>query len=417
MATMSDLVFANYCMASQQVSALATSQAKSLCKSLVTTTVDASTPVVFGHAELPAYQDEVTLSFWAKISPQVGSTNVPLVLKGTVASPELGVILLQSGTGVTVPVMTQKYPTMEGIITSSATVTQEWMHFCLVVSSGSAVLYVNGTQSDQATLSMDLASVFADLNVGGFVGSLNGAKFCNYAASAAELPFLMGQHPDTALNQQLTAAFQKAGCIGSPYGIDTDPGAASDLKTLLLNNQAAQVDIAFATIKTDADKYLQGEHRPIQQGRVGHVLRRFSVSCRRLRKRPCKDNQPQASCLPTAPFSCPAPSTIGDFDIRTHPDILPVRKHEQHQCATNTGNRCIQLHQDFGPHKRIPRWCKTSWRTTQPWRSSSRRTSSRTQPSRGRALPWLLRRRAPGTTVRPRAHPRAHRQRHSHKPS
>lgn len=319
-ATMSDLVFANYCMASQQVFGLATSQANGLCKSLVTATIDASTPVVFGHAELPAYQDEVTLSFWAKISPQVGSTNVPLVLKGTVASPELGVILLQSGTGVTVPVMTQKYPTMEGISTSSATVTQEWMHFCLVVSKGSAVLYVNGTQSDKATLSMDLASVFADLNVGGFVGSLNGAKFCNYAASAAELPFLMGQHPDTTLNQQLTAAFQKAGCIGSPYGIDTDPGAASDLKTLLLNNQAAQVDSAFATIKTDADQYLQGSTDPSSKA-ASDMCYGDSAFVQAATKATMQENQPHASCLPTAPFSCPAPATIGDFDIRTHPDF------------------------------------------------------------------------------------------------
>ncbi|CAL5225095.1 g7873 [Coccomyxa viridis] len=318
--TVSDLVFANYCMGSQHVFALATSQVKSLCKSLVTTTVDASTPVVFGHAELPAYQDEVTLSFWAKISPQTGSTNVPLVLKGTVASPELGVILLQSGTSVTVPVMTQKYPTMEGISTSSVTVTQEWMHFCLVVSSGSAVLYVNGTQSDQATLSMSLASVFADLNVGGFVGSLNSAKFCNYAASATEIPFLMGQHPDAALNQQLTAAFQKVGCIGSPYGIDTDPGAASDLKTLLLNNQAAQVDSAFATIKTDADKYVQGDTDPSSKA-ASDMCYGDSAFVQAATQASMVGNQPHASCLPTAPFSCPALATIGDFDIRTHPQF------------------------------------------------------------------------------------------------
>ena len=319
-ATVSNLVVSNYSMTQQQILSLASSKATDLCKTLISKTVDASQPVVFAHSELPTYDQELTLGFWAQMTVTPTAAKTPLVVKGTVDAPELGIILLGNGINFWAPVRTTSYPKMEGVQQSSTAISTEWAHICVAVTNSTTTVYVNGQQSDTATLSKPLSSLDADLTIGGFVGYIQNCKFCNYGVTVDELPMLMGSHPDTALNSQLQGIFEQVGCSGYPYSIDKDPGAATSFKTMLLNNEADQVTRDFTTIKSNADSYLNG-NSSADNKLAADMCYGNSAFISQVQKAATQNNSPHAACLPTAPFSCPAAPDINSFDIRTHQDF------------------------------------------------------------------------------------------------
>ena len=319
-ATVSNLVISNYSMTQQQILSLASSKATQLCKTLISKTVDASQSVVFAHSELPTYDQELTLGFWVQTTVTPTAAKTPLVIKGTVDAPEVGVVLLGNGINFWAPVRTTAYPKMEGVQQSSTAISTEWAHICVAISQSAITIYVDGLQSDSTALSKPLTSLNSDLTIGGFVGYIQNCKFCNYGISMDELPMLMGSHPDTALNGQLQGIFEQVGCSGYPYGIDKDPGAAGTFKSMLLNNEADQVTQDFTTIKANADKYLNGDSSADNK-LAADMCYGNTAFINQVQKATTQNNGPHAACLPTAPFSCPSAPDINSFDIRTHQDF------------------------------------------------------------------------------------------------
>lgn len=318
-ATVSNLRISNFSMTQAQILSLASSKTTNVCKTLISKTIDASQIVHFAHSELPAYDQEFTLGLWvqATVSPTVKTS---LIVKGNLDQPEFGVILLGNGKNFWVPVRTTAYPKMEGIQQSSRAISNEWVHICISVAKAIVTIYVDGQKSDSAALTKPLAGLNADLSLGGFVGNIQNCKICNYAISSDELPSLMGAHPDATLNIQLQDMFEQVGCSGHPYGIDKDPGAASSFKTMLLNNETDQVSKNFATIKANADKYVNGD--PSADNHVAADMCYGSANIiNQMRQGANYNNNPRPTCLPTAPFSCPRAPDINAFDIRTHQDF------------------------------------------------------------------------------------------------
>ena len=319
-ATVSNLVVSNYLMTQQQIFTLASSKATDLCKTLISKTVDASQPVVYAHSELPTYNQAMTLSFWMQTTVTPTAAKTPVVVKGTIDVPELGIILLGNGVNFWAPVRTTAYPKMEGVQQSSKAISTEWAHICVAVANSAVTVYVNGQQSDSSALSQPLSSSNADLTIGGFIGYIQNCKFCNYGIAVDELPMLMGSHPDTALNSQLQGMFEQVGCSGYPYGIDKDPGAAVSYKSLLLNNEADQITHDFTTMKQNADKYLNGD--PSADNKLAAEMCYGNTAfISQVQQATTQNNGPHAACLPTAPFSCPSTPDINSFDIRTHQDF------------------------------------------------------------------------------------------------
>lgn len=323
-ATFSEVKYTNYAMTPMQIHGLAVMKVTQLCKTLVSTAIDAAKPLLpIGHSELPSYEQQLTLGFWAKISAQSSSKKTPIVLKGSLSDPEFGVIVSETGSGLILPVRTLKYPVTEGIDRSSQTLTADtWTHFALTIGDNAVTFYVNGKQADVSTLSKPFDTNFTALNIGGFVGKLQNCKMCNYCLKPEELPFLIGAHPDAALNQALKTAFDRAGCTGYPYGIDLNPGAAQDLKALLAAGRRDQIDTTFANVKKSADAYIQGKDASTE-AKANSDMCYGDIKMMNLPQ--VSSASPSGglavSCLPTAPFTCPSPTEVNDFDIRTHKDF------------------------------------------------------------------------------------------------
>ena len=264
-AIFTEIKFTNYALTPHQVRSMAVLKISKICKTLVSITRDASKIATFSHTELPSYNQALTLTFWSKISKQSSSKKIPLILKGTIDDPEFGVLLSQNGLSVSVPIRTLSRPVTEGIDQPNFVFKNDvWMHFALVLKEGKVTFYVNGNDVATSALNKQFDPNFSDVNVGGFAGSLQNCRICNYAISENELPMLMGKHPDFAANNLLKTAFTKAGCNAYPYAIDQDPGAAADLKTLLANGRSDLVDAALSSIKKSADAYLSGSDTSVQ---------------------------------------------------------------------------------------------------------------------------------------------------------
>lgn len=321
-ATFSEVKYTNYAMTPMQIHGLAVMRVTQLCKTLVSTVIDASKATIsIGHSELPAYEQQLTLGFWAKISTQTSSNKTPIVVKGSLSDPEFGVILSETGSGLIIPVRTLKYPVSEGIDRSSKTLNPDtWTHFAVTIGDNIVTFYINGSQADTSTLSKRFDTNYSALNIGGFVGQIQNCKMCNYCLKPEELPFLVGSHPDTALNQALKTAFDKAGCTGYPYGIDMDPGAAQDLKALLAAGRSDQVDATFANVKKSADAYVQGTDASTE-AKANSDMCYGDIKMMNLPQVTSASGALAVSCLPTAPFTCPSPAEVNDFDIRTHKDF------------------------------------------------------------------------------------------------
>lgn len=326
-ATINELKFANYAMTPYQVHSLATQKTTNLCKNLLTGPVDASSGVIeFSHSELPAYDNDVTLAFWAKCVGGVTSTKTPLVLKGTVDDPELGVYLWETGDHIGVPVRTKKYPVMEGIDRPDYTVTPNtWFHVAVIVGSSTATVYIDGVKNSSSGLTKDVDTAYASLTLGGFKGALQNCKMCNYAVTVDELPMIMGSHPETAMNAKLKSMFEKIGCNGYPYGIDKVPSGAADLKILLANGQDDNVEKSLQTVKDMADKYLAGD-KSADNKTASDMCYGDAQLLALAQTLAVQDCPLPATCLPTAPFTCPSVPEVNDFDIRTHKDFYQYVK-------------------------------------------------------------------------------------------
>ena len=325
-ASINEVKFANYAMTPYQVHSLATQKTTNLCKSLLTTAVDAKAVMEFSHSELPAYEDAVTLSFWAKYSGGVSSTKTPLVLKGSVTDPELGVFVWETGDHLSVPVRTKKYPVIEGIDRPDYTITpDQWFHVAVIVGSSKVTAYVNGTAVGSNGLAQKVDTAYNSLYLGGFTGALQNVKFCNYSVSADELPMMMGNHPETAANSQLKSLFEKVGCTGYPYNIDKVPSGAADLKALLAAGQSDAVEKSLQNVKTMADAYLGGD-TAADKKTASDMCYGDAHMIALAQQMSAQDCPLQANCLPTAPFTCPPQAGVNDFDIRTHQDFYQYVK-------------------------------------------------------------------------------------------
>ncbi len=326
-ATFNEIKYTNYAMTPVQIRGLAVMKVSNLCKTIVAASADASKAIAISHSELPSYFQEITLAFWAKVSAQSSTKKVPLVIKGSLADPEFGVVLSETGTSMTIPVRTLSAPVIEGIDQPQFSfINDVWIHYALVIGNNAANFYVNGTSVASSTLNKKFDPNFTNLNIGGFVGSLQNCKVCNYAVSATELPLIMGPHPDTAANALLKTAFDKAGCTAYPYGIDLNPGAAPDLKTLLANGRADQVDSSFALIKKSADAYVQGNDHSVE-AKANSAMCYGDISMMNLPAVTAGSGEGlPVTCLPTAPFTCPPQQGINDFDIRTHKNFYQYVK-------------------------------------------------------------------------------------------
>ena len=319
-ATVSNLTISNFPMTQSQVISIAASKATNACKNLISKVVDASQPVVYAHSDLPTYDQEFTISLWIQLTATPTTTKTPLVIKGGIDAPEFGIILLGNGKNFWAPVRTSAYPKLEGVQQASTAISNEWVHMCLSIAKSTVTIYVNGSLSDSQSLTRSLSSLNANLSLGGFAGYMQNCKFCNYGIHADELPSLMGSHPDTSLNNQLQNIFEQVGCSGHPYGIDKDPGAAISFKTMLLNNDKEDVIKDFTTIKANADKFIQGDSSADAK-LAADMCYGNAAFITQVRQAQTQNSKPRHTCLPTAPFSCPAVPDVNAFDIRTHQDF------------------------------------------------------------------------------------------------
>ena len=226
-----------------------------------------------------------------------------------------GILLWPTGDALNIAVRTAS--SIGGIDRPSVTIAQNmWYHLCMTVKDNNIVLYINGTSTATGTLASNIQPVFRDMKLGGFNGTLQNCKMCNYAIDSSELSGIMGSHPEADANLQLKQIFQKIGCAGMPYNIDNNPGAAQDMKSLLSQNKQDQVEKAFLSVKNNADAYLSGnttaENKAAMDMCYGDVA---AISAVAGNSTSCKT---APTCLPTAPFTCPPQKDVNDFDIRTH---------------------------------------------------------------------------------------------------
>jgi hypothetical protein len=92
---------------------------------------------------------------------------------------------------------------------------------------------------------------------------------------------------------------------------------------MLLNNESDLVTQEITTIKTNADKYLNGDLATDNKLAADMCYGSYgnNTFIGQVQKAATQNNTPHPACLPTAPFSCPTNPDINSFDIRIHQDF------------------------------------------------------------------------------------------------
>lgn len=318
--TIDQLKYYNYSINSDLIAKLIQSPLQNATKTLLYKMDDATQVIKFQPNQLPYIENDFTVNFWLyqTRAPNGNGQWTEIFVKGDRAP---GMWFLPDSNALNMPIRTknQAYPSGEGILTSTYQVpANEWHHVALTLADRVETLYIDGKQTDQATLSDSAVFTISPMSIGGFPGQLYNFQLSNYAMSIEQIQSLMGTNPDEIYNQTIRKIWKDTGCLTNIIPFET-PNAMPEWRTYVKNDQTSRVEGLIREIKTNADNGDKKLQELCYGKFTAGMLDKLSEKDQ-LIKYTLEKQKEGTQCLPMAPFEC-LNKTINDFDIRTHKDF------------------------------------------------------------------------------------------------
>ena len=327
------------------------------------------------HINLPEYNKQFTLGFWLYTNPlPPGSSLTETVFK------KGNIVLDRNSDGKL------KLSIGNTVLPDIVVPNKRFVHICLVYGSDlldasgdlsnlrsyKFNLYINGNIQEDARLfkgnvyeltvkNTDFLREYDSLQFGNFNGEIGKMMFSNYAFNINEIRDMMGEHPHSELNQQLTKLFREGGeCSGIPYDLHLNPDSedANLVKKLYKNDgedgnnepRLPEIKVELDKIKNMATLLKDGKDLPDDADRDAY--KNAYRQCYRSDLGDVLGGEQQdvneatihaeQKCLARAPNVCPPEKTIADFDISEHPDFFKaVKPSDVNKCPTLVENKNI----------------------------------------------------------------------------
>jgi len=359
--------FANYMLSESEINDLSIRKTENVIKYVVINAIDGNknSNNILRHTEsiphiyLPSYDKVFSIGGWFRIDSEdlnIGDDGkIFLLKKGNESKSDFSIgvsgyskVSFNVG-GVSVSSLDKELP------------IKTWVHLTYVYDqvSNELALYVNGNSNSNYYMNNNMSSKqvvsppkmnvsYVPLQVGPFYGKVKDVFFSNYAMSEQQVSSVMGNHPDTRVNNTVIKIFQKVtDCQGIPFNLDINPDSQSAFAVKEYVNNASnmeedvtsdefrkQVNDKFKLLKMreNADKY-KTPGKTFQK----EIYKKDYQFCYRNPFNPddktnCGSKGSTGAtkkCLPLAPYKCPGSSSVNDFDIRTHKDFYKYVKNSK----------------------------------------------------------------------------------------
>lgn len=314
----------NYRVDEKLIMRLIQSPLQNVTKTLVYKMSDTLNPIKFQPNQLPYIENDFSVGFWLYTTRPINGNGQwnEIFLRGNQSIDRApGMWFSPDKNTLHMPLHTknQAYTWGEGILNSTFVFPpNEWHHVGLTLSDKVETLYIDGKQTDQATLSDSVIFTVSPMSIGGFPGQLYNFQFSNYAMNNDQIVVAMGQHPDEQYNQIIRKIWKDAGCLTNVIPFE-QPNLMPEWRNYVKNDQTSRVEglIREIRVKADAgDKKLQ----EMCYGKFTAGMLDKLAEKDQLIKYTIEKQREGTQCLPMAPFECQN-KNINDFDIRTHKDF------------------------------------------------------------------------------------------------